>query len=399
MHILILPMYYPEKDSSPHRGYMFFEQAMQLAKSGCRTGLAFTEQRPLKNFTWKRFRKESHFQISAEDNGSFVTMRMHAWNPKLSTRAGGIIWSLLTVLLVRKYIRTYGRPDLIHAHFGTWAGYAARLVYKWYKIPYVITEHASSINGNQTTPSQAVILKKAYSEARKIICVGTKLKRSLCAYVSDPDKVTVIPNFVDTNTFAFSPHRTEKKKHFTFISIGNLNKRKGFWDLLTAFHWAFKDMPHVSLIIAGDGEEMQPLKKLIQSLHLQEQVKLTGRLSREELSGLLGTCDAFVLASFAETFGIVFIEAMATGLPAIGTICGGPEDIITPECGFLIRPGDVDALAAKMITLYDTYESFDKEKIRQSIVSRFDFQLAGQKLRQVYSEALEMSKPPKASES
>ncbi len=211
--------------------------------------------------------------------------------------------------------------------------------------------------------------------------------------------MTVIPNFVDTNTFAFSPHRTEKEKHFTFISIGNLNKRKGFWDLLTAFHWAFKDMPHVSLIIAGDGEEMQPLKKLIQSLHLQEQVKLTGRLSREELSGLLGTCDAFVLASFAETFGIVFIEAMATGLPAIGTICGGPEDIITPESGFLIRPGNVDALAAKMKTLYDTYESFDKEKIRQSIVSRFDFQLAGQKLRQVYSEALEMSKPPKASES
>ena len=41
-------MYYPEKDSSPHRGYMFFEQAMQLAKSGCKVGLAFTEQRPLK---------------------------------------------------------------------------------------------------------------------------------------------------------------------------------------------------------------------------------------------------------------------------------------------------------------------------------------------------------------
>lgn len=158
-------------------------------------------------------------------------------------------------------------------------------------------------------------------------------------------------------------------------------------------------MPHVSLLIAGDGEEMQSLKEQIQSLHLEEQVKLTGRLSREELSGLLATCDAFVLASFAETFGIVFIEAMATGLPAIGTVCGGPEDIITPESGFLIRPGNVDALAAKMKTLYDTYESFDKEKIRQSIVSRFDFQLAGQKLRQVYSEALEMSKPPKASES
>ena len=107
-------MYYPEKDSSPHRGYMFFEQAMQLVKSGCKTGLAFTEQRPLKNFTWKRFRKESHFQISAEDNGSFVTMRLHAWNPKLSTRAGGIIWSLLTVLNITTSRQTSSEGHSVH---------------------------------------------------------------------------------------------------------------------------------------------------------------------------------------------------------------------------------------------------------------------------------------------
>ena len=79
---------------------------------------------------------------------------------------------------------------------------------------------------------------------------------------------------------------------------------------------------------------------------------------------------------------------MATGLPAIGTECGGPENIITPESGFLIQPGDVEALAGKMKALYDTYEQFDKKKIRQSIVNRFDFQLAGQKLLQVYSEAV-----------
>ena len=54
----------------------------------------------------------------------------------------------------------------------------------------------------------------------------------------------------------------------------------------------------------------------------------------------------------------------------------------------LIQPGDVEALAGKMKALYDTYEQFDKKKIRQSIVNRFDFQLAGQKLLQVYSEAL-----------
>lgn len=389
MHILILPMYYPEKDSSPHRGYMFFEQAMQLAESGCKVGLAFTEQRPLKNFTWKRFRQESHFQATTENNGTFTTMRLHAWNPKLSTRIGGIIWSLLTVLLVRQYIRQQGKPDLIHAHFGLWAGYSARLIYRWYHIPYVITEHASSINGNHTSPSQKKILQRAYRSARKVICVGTMLQHNLSEYVDDNRKVTVIPNFVDTRTFRFSPHRTEKEKRFTFVSVGNLSKRKGFHDLLTAFHRQFGDKPHVSLVIAGDGEERQALTQQVESLHLQSQVTLTGQLSRDQLADRLATCDAFVLPSYAETFGIVFIEAMSAGLPAVGTVCGGPEDIITPESGFLVQPGDVDALAVKMKALYETYEQFDKEKIRQSIVSRFDFQLAGEKLIQVYTKALE----------
>lgn len=389
MHILILPMYYPEKDSSPHRGYMFYEQAMQLAKSGCKVGLAFTEQRPTKNFTWKRFRQESHFQTSTEDNGSFITMRLHAWNPKLSTRIGGIIWSLLSVLLVRQYIRRCGKPDLIHAHFGLWAGYSARLIRRWYHIPYVITEHASSINGKHTSPSQKKILMKAYRPAERVICVGTRLQQNLEEYVEDARKVTVIPNFVDTRTFLLCPHRTEKEKRFTFISIGNLSKRKGFHDLLTAFHHQFGNMPHVSLVIAGDGEERQALTQQIESLHLQNQVTLAGQLSRKQLADRLTTCDAFVLASYAETFGIVFIEAMATGLPAVGTVCGGPEDIITPECGFLIQPGDVEALGTKMKALYEHYEQFDKEKIRQSIVSRFDFQLAGQELIKVYTKALE----------
>lgn len=388
MHILILPMYYPEKDSSPHRGYMFYEQAMQIAQAGCNVGLAFVEQRPTKNFTWKRFRQESHFQTCAENNGTFITLRMHAWNPKLSTRTGGLIWSQLTLRLVRRYIRKYGKPDLIHAHFGLWAGYAARLIYERYGIPYVVTEHASSINGGNVSAWQRLILQKAYDNARKVICVGTLLRENVCRYVNDKEKVTVIPNFVDISTFGQSSHQTEKEKKFTFVSIGNLNKRKGFSELLDAFKQSFNDLPHVSLFIVGDGEETELLKKKVRSLQLDKQVTLTGRLARNEVAGLLNTCDAFVLASYAETFGIVFIEAMATGMPAVGTVCGGPEDIITPESGYLVEPGDVSGLADKMRMLYDNYEQFDKEQIRQSIAARFDFRLAGDKLKEIYLQAL-----------
>ena len=386
MHILILPMYYPEPGVPAHRGYMFYEQAMQIARSGCRVGLIYTEQRLLKEFSAKTFCKESHFQITGEDNGSFVTLRMHAWNPKLSTRIGGTIWALLTLILVRNYIHRYGKPDVIHAHFGMWAGYAANLVYKCYGIPYVVTEHASSINGGKVTPQQAEILKTAYRNAKKVICVGTLLKKSLSPYLDHPDKAVVIPNFVDVSTFSPSNHQTEKEKKFTFVSIGNLSKRKGFEELILAFHQSFSDRPHVSLVIAGDGEEATNLQNKIKELHLERQVTLAGRLPREEVAQLLSGCDAFVLASYAETFGIVFIEAMATGMPAIGTICGGPEDIITPESGYLIQPGDVKTLSDKMCQLYDCYEQFDKERIRLSIAERFDFRLAGQKLKEIYQQ-------------
>ena len=83
-----------------------------------------------------------------------------------------------------------------------------------------------------------------------------------------------------------------------------------------------------------------------------------------------------------------FIEAMATGMPAVGTVCGGPEDIITPESGYLVEPGDVADLADKMRMLYDNYEQFDKKQIRQSIAARFDFRLAGDKLKEIYLQAL-----------
>lgn len=397
MHILILPMYYPEPGAPAHRGYMFHEQAMQIARAGCRVGLIYTEQRLRKDFTWKRFCHESHFQITREDNGTFVTLRLHAWNPKLSTRIGGLIWANLTLLAVRNYIRHYGKPDLIHAHFGTWAGYAARLACRRYGIPYVVTEHASSINHGHVTPTQAATLRTAYSQARKVICVGSLLRKNLTPYLARPDQATVIPNFVDISTFRPGDRHTDKERSFTFVSVGNLNPRKGFAELIEAFRRSFGQMPHVSLVIAGDGEEQPHLQALIQQLHLERQVTLTGRLPREEVARLLARCDAFILASHAETFGIVFIEAMATGMPAIGTVCGGPEDIITPESGYLIPPGDVGLLAEKMKLLYDRYETFDQAAIRRSIAERFDFGLAGQKLKAVYEAALQTA--PQASAS
>ncbi|MEG1379598.1 MAG: glycosyltransferase, partial [Bacteroidales bacterium] len=136
--------------------------------------------------------------------------------------------------------------------------------------------------------------------------------------------------------------------------------------------------------IIGDGEEAPLLQEQIAALKMEDRISLLGVLPREEVAQRLAECDAFVLPSYAETFGIVFIEAMATGMPAIGTVCGGPEDIITPESGFLIEPGDTAALSQKLRELYDTYERFDRKEISRYIAEHFDFSLAGPALKDIY---------------
>ncbi len=387
-HILILPMDYPEADSPPHRGYRFHEQALQLADAGCQVGLAYVEQRSTAHLSWKRFMKESHFQTSIEDNGRFVTLRMHAWNTRLSTRPGGFIWSLLTLYVVSRYIRRYGRPDLIHAHTGLWAGYAARLVKRIYGIRYVLTEHASFINAKKVTPQQERILRKIYEGAERIICEGTMLAKNLSAYTTY-EKIRVIPGSINTETFSFSHRITEKENQFVFISVGSLIRRKGFDELIHAFNQVFADMTHVSLVIAGDGPEFYPLLKLINYVGLKGRVHLTGNLPRQQLAWCLSESDAFVLASHSETFAITVVEAMATGIPAIGTVCGGPEDIILPGTGLLVEPRDTVGLAQKMKQMYEEYEQFDKELIHQVIIEQYDSREASKLLLSIYQQALQ----------
>lgn len=388
MHVLLLPMYYPEPGSPPHRGYMFYEQAMQLAAAGCRVGLAYVEQRLRKDMNFRTLR-ESHFQVTQEDNGSFVTLRMHAWNPKLSTPLGGKIWAHLACHVAGRYIRRFGKPDLVHAHFGTWAGYAARLVRERYGIPYVVTEHASSINAGQVTPVQADTLRKAYEGALRVLCVGSKLKRNVAPYLRSPSQAVLMPNFVDLDDFPPVRRHTRKEQRFTFVSVGNLCRRKGFDLLVDSFAQAFgSGHPHASLVIVGGGEEAERLRGQVHGLGLDGRVRLAGQLPRAEVAACLAQADAFVQASHAETFGIVFIEALATGMPAIGTVCGGPEDIITDECGYLVPPGDAVALARALRQMYDNYERFDPAAIRRSVEERFGSRQAGRRLVSLYEEAL-----------
>ena len=110
----------------------------------------------------------------------------------------------------------------------------------------------------------------------------------------------------------------------------------------------------------GDGSQLDNLKQLTKDLKIQEYVTFTGKYERKQFAEELHKSDCFVLVSRDETFGIVYVEAMACGVPAIASMCGGPSDIIDDSNGLLVPMGDSHALSKAMKKIVDI--KYDKEK-------------------------------------
>jgi glycosyltransferase involved in cell wall biosynthesis len=346
--VLLLPSYYPTQ-YDPLGGIFVKEQAAALIKSGFQLDVLFIENRRWKNINRKAL-GETHFQTRSTNEDGIPTIRQRGWNLLMRTALGGYLWALRTRNLFNQYKSTLGPPHIIHAHNSLWAGYAAAKIWEQHKIPYVITEHSTLFPSNKVPASTRSFIKKAYANSRAVIAVSPGLGNSLLPYLADK-KPVIISNLIDTVFFGL-PTQERTQKPFTFLSVGNLIPRKGFDILIKAFDLAFHDEPDVNLNIGGAGPELEKLRELCQTLKITQKVTFLGALSRVEVRNAMWRANTFVLSSYMETFGIVVIEALSTGLPVIATCCGGPEYILTPQLGMLTAPGDVVGLAQSMKAFY-----------------------------------------------
>lgn len=176
-----------------------------------------------------------------------------------------------------------------------------------------------------------------------------------------------IPNIVNAKFFNRKMFHNKDKSGFVFLSVGNLTERKGHSDLITAFAKVYKDNTAVILRIVGSGEQYNRLEKLIFELGMENQIFLTGSVSREQMVNEYANADCFVLSSYYETFGVVLIEALASGLPVVATASGGPEYIVTEKNGYLYPPGDIENLAGLLIRIQKEYNKFNRSDIRKML--------------------------------
>jgi glycosyltransferase involved in cell wall biosynthesis len=296
-----------------------------------------------------------------------------------------LVWARLTQRVIREYMARYGRPDVIAAQSATWAGQAAWRARKRWGLPYVITEINTGFGTGMVRGWEAALSRRAFASAEAVIAISQPLASMLRKF-GGPRHIELIPCTVDELYWTMPP-KPRGGGPFTFYGQAHLTPRKGFDLLIRAFASRFRGDPHCRLVIGGGGTIRAELEALATATGVRSQVSFLGAIPRDVVRDSMWAANCFVLPSHAENFGVVLIEALATGLPVISTRCGGPEDFITDEVGLLLRPGDEHGLADALWTMRNG-PAYDPETIRSYASARFGYAAVGARLRDFYRATL-----------
>ena len=252
---------------------------------------------------------------------------------------------------IRSVFKSKKRPDLVHIHMS----YRGSFIRKQFihricmraGIPDIIHMHGSEfIRWYQSCgKNRQKQIRKFLSEANYIIALGDLGKRQITE-IEPASHVGVIHNSV-TN-----PSRTEivrwNSDSFQVLFLGVLIKRKGVGDLLDsiALLRQYNRLGSMHFDIAGTGEEETALKNRVRGLGLENIVDFPGWVSGERKKQLLRESQVLVLPSYHEGLPIAVLDAISYGLPIVATDVGDTRNaVIDGYNGFLIKPGDVTALA------------------------------------------------------
>jgi glycosyltransferase involved in cell wall biosynthesis len=207
--------------------------------------------------------------------------------------------------------------------------------------------YLQSIQTTQSSPNWHWVLGNiVHHAAEKVVVPSPSVAEAARNWADVPaDKIVVIPNAVEISDFA-SPRGSASGKRIGFI--GRLDPVKRVDDLVSAISLLPEE---VTLDIYGEGPERRQIESLIQRLKLDRRVTMHG--SVDGAGAALASIDLLVLPSDAEGFGLVLIEAMAAGVPVIGTNVPGIRDVIVDGVsGILTPPRNQKALSEKIAMIF-----------------------------------------------
>ncbi|MBD3310418.1 glycosyltransferase [Candidatus Woesearchaeota archaeon] len=297
-----------------------------------------------------------------------------------------------------KTIKVSRKCDIIHCQWIA-SGFIGLLAGKFTKKPVVVTVRRVGRRGIMKMINRYVLKRADY------VIFNSSYTQKESLKTARPETYSVIHNSIDTDKFR--PMKTDLKKELgiegkkMIFSMGLLVEKKGFDYLLKAMPEVLKENKDAVLVIAGGGEQEKELKALSKELGIDDHVKFVGTVSAEKTPEYYNASDLFVLASIVdskgetETLGVVLMEALACGKPVVTTDVGGIPDVVSEECGYLVRPKDPGKLSEKINLLLSDKKKAENmgSKGRKRMLKFFDWERSGNSTMEAYKKVLDKQKP------
>ncbi len=289
--------------------------------------------------------------------------------------------------------------QIMHAHYAiphAEAAWVAKqmLARQGRDLRVVTTLHGTDITLVGQDPSFWSITKFSVEMSDGVTAVSEYLRReTLRAFECERCDIRVIPNFIDPEIYrpgsddghlrALAPHGEKVVMH-----ISNFRRVKRVDDVVRIFA-RIREAHPARLVFIGDGPERVMASELAESLGIASDVVFLGKL--ESVANLLAGADLFLLPSEQESFGLVALEAMASGVPVVGTGESGLQEVVDHGLtGFLHPVGAVDDMAASGLRLLEdrTLWAAFSERARSAAVDRYSVELIVPMYERMYEEVM-----------
>jgi phosphatidylinositol alpha-mannosyltransferase len=277
--------------------------------------------------------------------------------------------------------------DVIHLH-GAIAPTLPYLALKYSKAKNFVTFH-SAYEESYGYVLWEPILEQYFRRIDGMIAVSTVARDCVMRYFPI-DKCRIIPNGIDTERFRPDVPEIEELKKYSpkILFVGRFEPRKGLKYLLLAFSDIVKKFPEAKLIVVGEGFLEHYYRRYIEE-HIKNNVIFVGFVKPEELPRYYASCDIYCSpATGAESFGIVLLEAMASGKAIVASDIPGYRTILNDGVeGLLFEPMNPEALAEKIIYLLqrpDLMKKFGNAGREKS--KKYDWKMVTKQVFDFYTE-------------
>jgi glycosyltransferase involved in cell wall biosynthesis len=309
-------------------------------------------------------------------------------------------FTLSAIFTLLRFSSSY---DILHAHLAfspaVAAAVAGKLLGKRVVVKFGNSDAFGDIQRSQKTWRGRLRLNILRHWTDVCIALDAMMENEILTAGFLRERVIRMDNAIDAQQFVPCLDKSAAKKRLDLMAlenkvvalfVGRLTSQKALPVLLHAMRRTLLDSPNLHLLILGQGEEAHALVELAAELGLQQNVTFVGYI--DDVRPYFDVADLFVLPSLAEGVSNSLLEAMSCGLACIATPVGGSAEVLSDgDCGLLVPPGNMEALANCLIRLSsDSNERIQLgTRARQRILDRYDIRIVGSRYHHLYQSLIE----------